>query len=806
MVDDDGDDDESYYRQPSKYDYSGYTSSRRRSRSKRRKTCRHECKKSKRYKPYKSERRKKPQPNRTRISSDSSSDGEFKLDRNKLQAALKRNTTASHSTTLKRKLIGVSKTVEDYIKEKEDDGEDDISTSIEIMHLLNKINIEEIAPKRKESVLEDDDVQELRLIALKSAIMKKAEARKKRKIIETQPYSPTDDVSIENVLASKLLGAAVNTKPKDDLDAMEISPAVSPIHENGCVVIDMELESDDESQKISDAQHEMMPLFLPAETANVVVVASEDLQNSQSNPPVPDVMSLMHVNVPEVTSNTNVPFNASPQPTQQQQQRNTEDDDEDAEALRASLLANMKAATLSKKKPTASDVPPAAPQKSTENESAGTDDMEHLRKQVFSSMGKRKQLLPNPFAQKFKVQVPKPMEMTMPQITSNLKEALKRIKERDKQNVETETNVDTIPEPVSIASKEIPIDINKAMRAEILELKNIAHKLNGGSQFPKLPPPETNEPANVLKATEPAVKVNDVLKNVTSNNAPVDNKTTKEATIVPLVVSNKIETSSMMEKSETAIRSLKAIAQKKVIAEPNVSLNQKENQQLLQKVVAVPVKRTTELPAVKKAKISNVKASRVITTPVEKPVNKMIIRLDNSDTDSDDFGFGQHDDVNLNGKSYSGVASPVSYGYTFSPSSPALGLDPKSTDAIPPKPNNEIFQRKLDEYLKSARTKVEQTKLETKPVKKTPSVGVKFYFVFRDPSPYAQQTFPFNFSVGEPSASIVSTRIPQTDQPYGTVGETKIAETNPTEGFDPQTDCKHFRNHCQRFVQTTTED
>ncbi|XP_037024397.1 uncharacterized protein LOC119066189 isoform X2 [Bradysia coprophila] len=782
LVDDDdgGDDDESYFRQPSKYEYSSYTSSRRKSsHNKRRKANRHECKKSKRYKPYKSDRRKKPsQPNRSRVNSDSSSDDEFQYttnERNKLQAALKRNISSTNSTTLKRKLIGVSQTVEDFIKEKEDVGDEDISTSMEIMKLLNKINIEEIAPKKKATVLEEDTEaglteQELRLIALKSAILKKAEARKKRKIIETQPYSPTDDVDVEK--------AIVNSKPKDELDNMEISPPVSPTNQDGCLQpIDMELESDDESQILLNTQQEVLPT-LAARTTDVTV---KDVPQSIILP-VPDEISLINAKVPEDADRIKLSFDSV------EQRKLQEEDEDDEEALRASLLATLtakkKTTSNTSTKKTSIEENPLPSEKTTSDTSVET---ERLRKQAISSIGKRKHLLPNPFAQKFSVQVPmpmemsmpKPMEMSMPQITSNLKTALKRIlSEKDKQNVEGDAKVDVcrIHQPqklISETAKEIPAgEIKfKTTQAEIIELKNIAQKLNGGiftlKSMSNEPTPivkktcepstkdgdmlnngTTSEPTVIVKKTgepiakandapkkvtsseppgtakkslEPTAKINDVLKNVTSNNAAVETKT-KDLAAVPLVISNKIETTSL-DKTDTAIRSLKAVAQKKVIAEPHLSLNQKENQQL--RKVAVASKRASDEkpPVAKKPKVvnnvHNVKVSRVITTPVEKPVKKLIIQLNNSDTDSDDFGLGQENvETTLNCKSYSGVASPASY--TYSPASPANLADNKSSDTVPPKDDH--FQRKLDEYLKSARTRVEQTKQETKPIKKSPSL------------------------------------------------------------------------------------
>lgn len=763
---DDGDDDESYHRQPSKYDYSRYsTTSRKRSRSKKRKSCRHDSKKSKHYKPYKTERRKKIQPNRTRVSSDSSSDDEFQLDRSKLQAALKRNNSSVHSSTLKRKLIGVSKTVEDFIKEKEDVGDEDISTSIEIMHLLNKINIDEIAPKNKASIAEVEtesnlNEQELRIIALKSAILKKAEARKKRKLNETQPYSPTDDVVIEsNVIGSK--NVCVNAKPKDDLDNnMEISPAVSPTNQDDSLLpIDMDLESDDDIREIPiiNTQQETVPSIPLSQTIDIRNTDLGDLQNT-AIVTVPDELSLSNAKVPEQTNQIELSFDSA------QQRKQLEEEEE--QALRASLLANLKASK--RKAPSNGSQPIEKPNENSLHPEKSTSDasveMERLRKQAISSMQKRRNqprhLLPNPFSQKFSVQVPRPMEMTMPQITSNLKEALKRIKERDKQNVDSDTpsNEQSIEaekihqnlNAVLESTKEIrAVEIVKSRKVQpdISELKNIAKKLNGGNIPPKTT--TSNQTVAVTKPCEPNIKIPEVLKNVTCNNTSVETKT-KDVT-VPLVMSNKIEAAASLEKSEDVIRSLKSVAQKKVITELHPSLNQKENQQLQRVVVSPKPVSEEKLAIAKKTKINNFKISRVITTPVEKPVKTIIIQLNNSDTESDDLGLEQQS-LEDNYKSYSGVASPASC--NFSPLSPANLTDNKTTtDTIPS--TNDSFQRKLDEYLKTTRTKVEQTKQETKTTKKSSSVcEIKLIFCSNE---NIENVF---FLVGQSSTAFFSTRIP----------------------------------------------
>lgn len=640
----------------------------------------------------------------------------------------------------------------DFIKANDDVIEDDIPTNNEIMQLLNKLNIENIAPQNTPLNVDDDNEshlneQELRLIALKSAIVKKHEARKKRKIIETQPYSPTDnDIVMENAIT---LIPSVDTKNKDELDNMEISPAVSPAIQDGSLQpIDMELESDDETQRVSvlsNDRSQIEPLPIISKMAEKPNTTSKDPETSITVP-VPDETSRNIACVPDIPNQIDSLIHST---LQQQQQ-----EEEEEQALRASLLANLKA--TKKRTPVIESQPQEKP---SENppvplEKSFCDEAEQLRKILLSSISAPKQrnsrkphLLPNPFAMAYRI----PPQMPKPQI-SLLKGALKRIKERDKQNVDLDavandpaieldranfirklksaSDTDSSKQTQFIVTqaeyKESPPDrLIKDIKPKTVSTVNTGTEKQNGIKDSLPISVNAKQPADIAnierKSTELSSKTNVVMKSVKLNGSLIECKT-KDVTTVPLVISNKNEI-PLVDKNDSAVRTVKVVAQKRSIVEPQIaSLNQKENQQLPKPIVTLKTAEDKLVNIAKKAKPNNVKVSKVITTPVEKMVKKMIIQLNNSDSESDDLSLRHRSiEVITNENSYSGVASPASY--SFSPSSPLTTIDNKIPDAI--QPTNDNFQRTLDEYLKSARTKVEQAKLQIKkPIDKSKSVRI----------------------------------------------------------------------------------
>lgn len=108
--------------------------------------------------------------------------------------------------------------------------------------------------------------QELRLIALKSAVLKKHEARKKKLLANQQiieqiirPYSPTDSV----VLVADETGERSNDCIDSDNNNMDISPISSP--SNQYQPMDMELASSNENSKSPIFSYEKPQTFAPFE-------------------------------------------------------------------------------------------------------------------------------------------------------------------------------------------------------------------------------------------------------------------------------------------------------------------------------------------------------------------------------------------------------------------------------------------------------------------------------------------------------------------------------------------------------------
>lgn len=131
-----------------------------------------------------------------------------------------------------------------------------IDSSRRRMNVVLERRSHDLRTEKEQTEDEDEDEmvsleeQELRLIALKSAVLKKHEARKKRRMaLDDRPYSPTD------ILLSPEGGSdAENRADKDIVDFennnMEISPAMSPnciMKVSECQLMDMDLASSENS-------------------------------------------------------------------------------------------------------------------------------------------------------------------------------------------------------------------------------------------------------------------------------------------------------------------------------------------------------------------------------------------------------------------------------------------------------------------------------------------------------------------------------------------------------------------------------
>lgn len=282
------------------------------------------------------------------ISSSSEEDtAAYRPDRRELRAALKRDTATPKSkvtSSLKRKLLGVQKSVAKFIasKAEEEEEESDLSASIEIMELLETLSdqniIQDMTGKESKSVslhttepLVDSamptvlEEQELRLAVLKSAILKKHENRKKRRVIEARPYSPTDT----DILLDDSEQLFVDTKSA--LESMEISPPMSPDQPDKILLsVDMDIASDASKSPIYAQETNPLQCF------NV---------NNQWIPMPPDAIqdssdiSAFSIFQSHTTLLDPPPPPAPPMPPSEFHATHMEDEEE--EALRALLLSSQ---------------------------------------------------------------------------------------------------------------------------------------------------------------------------------------------------------------------------------------------------------------------------------------------------------------------------------------------------------------------------------------------------------------------------------------------------------------------------------
>lgn len=331
------------------------------------------------------------------------------LDREKLRAALRRDTHTPHrsTTSLRKKLKVVKQTVAEVMDNDEID-EDEVKSNKEIFELLESIvDNSEPGGSDKDSDIEDETIsleeQELRLIALKSAIIKKHETRKKRKVIEARPYSPTDtDITMEE-FSSKLTNSPYCVQDDPDICVISPIPSSPPLSfDKSLLPVDMDIVCSEASQspiffnEMPSSSHIMhhinnhttgigpwMPITdipLPSDHTNIVhtenhlgifkstlqpimMIVPDEIEPAKSPEDVemtdtnylPDKIDspksclLLPENVNATTDADATKVISSPQ-QQQQKQDDSYLDDEEENALRALLIANLGSPKNAKRK------------------------------------------------------------------------------------------------------------------------------------------------------------------------------------------------------------------------------------------------------------------------------------------------------------------------------------------------------------------------------------------------------------------------------------------------------------------------
>lgn len=325
----------------------------------------------------------------------------------------------------------VRKSPSDHIPDDEDDDDDDENVSLE--------------------------EQELRLIALKSAVLKKHEARKKRRLaMDERPYSPTDNIlTPERVSISDTEQVPIVDVIDLEGQNMEISPATSPSAMQicptnkalECETMDMDLAHSDDSRS---------PVFFYEKTqASNEMISGDSMPSQKSSGELNQTDgSSQNPLSPSISSSTASSNSLSPTidhiPVLEQKAL----EEEEETALRALLIAKLKNGLKNEASNVKSQTQqprcesPAAITNNTPNhEDINADESleaDCLRSFLLSSIRNKKANKPEsdvaPASPPIitsecslnEVNIGPAVSVSMPELESNLKMALKRIQSQKK--------------------------------------------------------------------------------------------------------------------------------------------------------------------------------------------------------------------------------------------------------------------------------------------------------------------------------------------------------------------------------------
>lgn len=341
----------------------------------------------------------------------------------------------------------------------------------------NEIN--DIQVDEDERILLEE--QQLRLIALKSAVLKKHEARKQKQqtsqlacqLIEQigRPYSPTDSV----VFVPDETGEKSNDCIDSDNNNMDISPISSP--GNSCQAMDMDLASSNENSKSPVFSYEKPQSFAPFEqfidwgaVAIPLPINAPFVEMDQNaaatalnqafamQPPYPLIFDQMQKE--PLPAENSVAKSIPPDSTEQIVRASHVDNEEELRAqlikqLRNTNSMNTNSSVVSSSKAietTEKCVP-------TEHFNNVDDTLEEdcLRSLLLSSKGKKSNVIKESSNESQQTTTPppksdelrKPPDQAkcddMPKLTLNLREALKRIKDNQQNKAAVKTSSTVTP-------------------------------------------------------------------------------------------------------------------------------------------------------------------------------------------------------------------------------------------------------------------------------------------------------------------------------------------------------------------------
>ncbi|XP_064542604.1 uncharacterized protein LOC135431399 [Drosophila montana] len=577
-------------------------------------------------------------------------------------------------------------------------------------------NVREEDEEQQQQMGQAEDLPELklRLIALKSAILKKHIARKKRDA--ERAYSPTD-------MISRVHQPTVSNECDDIDDLMEISPAASPERTvyspqptRFAEPVDMELAQTDSDEEIQQWPHHwqstvnsggswrcFMPNSLPPVSMPIVIDDDEEeLQQDQRKeeevlddeddevPPPPPSFHIPHVQLDDddardalhlserhshqdtISDIQSISMDNSQ--TQTSRPLQPESSDDEAGALRAMLLSKLKPAADTK-------VAKVSLPASVQNETVAhdSDDPEELRQLLLSSIASRKKNSPEKIThespeilknavRRFKASSLQSNEVLPPEQTQQ------DVPLEPAQQTEVKLQHAALPLPLSEPlSKPEPVPVPVPLPLPVTVPVPLPVPLPVLVPLP-VPAPPPQLPVEVSAAPTPAIAS-------TSTN------------IIKIVKPNKV-----INKKTAPKRKISKLAELATAAKRPATLLVKES--------VAPLHSQ-----------NGSSSTRLITTldPSSIKVNKLVIALAESSAGSDDelelrscYAYSSY-------ASYADNASPFSQAMDSASNSTTRSNTPNSEileSASTSNPNlrrtviNEYFEKKLDDFLKQARSKV----------------------------------------------------------------------------------------------------
>lgn len=604
--------------------------------------------------------------------------------------------------------------------------------------------------------------QELRLIALKSAVLKKHEARKRKQlanqIVEqiVRPYSPTDSV----VLVADETGDRSNDCIDSDNNNMDISPISSP--GNQYQPMDMDLASSNENSKSPIFSYDkpqtfpyepfidwgtvhipvaINPSYVDMDQATVAAAAAAANavamnQPFAMQPSFPVIFDTMQKE-PMLTVKSILTPSSIQSGTKDSNHVHIDNEDE----LRAQLIEQIRSTnTFSSNSATDSTKMEAVPKGNNNIDSFDSLEEDCLRSLLLSSKGKKSNVSKESTNDlQTSTAIPKTEQKSvdgtkcddLPKLASNLREALKRLK-NNQQNKLSATAA------TAIASAAVSSPSSTASKIESTKLSDkyvqIESKQNDSLQdcdqneIPKTvvnnqPDRNENEPSNseaTAAAATPTVLVDAPLKKsvkmptVTSDTVgrvvklTETKKATTEMDVKTMTENDSVKPLGKVVSDKAAADKATSIAQSKTAAKPKpeVLATQKVvgKSKLTDKAKVVerpqsitpPVTKAAIMSATNLNKMESIRkstSSPVITTWTAKPVKKLIISLnEDSSTDNDDIDC----DENVTNKK-----------------TDADSMGSQSNDS------SKTFQLRLDQFLQSVRANtdaIQESKQVPKPI------------------------------------------------------------------------------------------